>query len=610
MRSVLEILAEKLEAGLVVGGAYRLEHPVGEGGMGVVWAAREIASGRAVAVKFLREGHEDPKTRARFMREARASMAIAHPHVAKVETVRETETGVPFLVMELLEGESMRTLLTRRGALSSMEAARLLRPVVSAVAAAHAQRIVHRDLKPENVFLVKGEHVRVLDFGIAKQLRKDDLDGKTASMSLTSTGAMIGTPAYMAPEQIFGEEIDGRADVWALGIILYECISGVRPTEADGIGPMIKRITVDPIAPLDRVRPGVPRSLAQISSRMLARDRRIRPSLAEIDQVLAQVAAAPDAGASTLDAPPRTLRMPQTGPSAFAPTESAPAPARSEERSQRGLVAGLVAGMSVLVLGAVAGGAYGIKRLTTPKPPSIVVPAISFSVPSLSGSGVPTATAGTDAWRDAIKAIDEARDAHKQRDGAACVRWLDKHDALIAPDGDVTTNHTSSWADLRAECLMLAGRCNEGRALLRRRLERSRAGSPLETEIEEVVADYCEGTELSPREALLRAQRHLVDVAYGVGTPAVPAAQCEAWHADIRRLVTSVPSKGKGDNAINDVRADDGDRLATICYARANQCDRAFKLFRDRQKKNGIDEEFTKRLYADTIEKTPCSKPK
>jgi hypothetical protein len=423
-------------------------------------------------------------------------------------------------------------------------------------------------------------------------------------MSLTSTGAMIGTPAYMAPEQIFAEDLDARADVWALGIILYECLSGQRPTEADGIGPMIKRITVDPIAPLDRVRPDVPRILSHLVGRMLARDRTARPTLAEIDGALARVLSSPEA--ATLDAPPRTLRMPQTGPSAFAPTESAPAPARSEERSQR-RVAGAVAGVSLLLLGATAAGAYAVNRLMTPKPARVVVPALSFSVPPLSG---PVPTASTGAWRDALKAIDEARDAHKQRDGAACVRWLDKHDALIAPDKDVTTSHESSWADLRAECLMLAGRCNEGRALLRKQLERSRTGGPLESALEESVADNCEGTELSPREALLRAQRHLVDVGYGVGTPAVPAAQCEAWHADIKRLVPSVPSKGKGDDAINEVRGDDGDRLATICYARASQCDRAFELFRTRQKKNGVDEQFTKRMYADTIAKTPCAKPK
>ena len=167
---MLEIREETLEAGAVVGGLYRLERIVGEGGMGVVWAAREHATGRRVALKFLREGREaDLRNQERVLREARAAMAISHENVAKIEAVLETDAGVPFLVMELLEGESLRELLRRRHTLTTLECARILLPVVEAVLAAHASLIVHRDLKPENVFLGKDQRVRVLDFGIAKQ---------------------------------------------------------------------------------------------------------------------------------------------------------------------------------------------------------------------------------------------------------------------------------------------------------------------------------------------------------------------------------------------------------------------------------------------------------
>lgn len=316
---MLEVVADTLAAGLVIGGAYRLERVVGEGGMGVVWAAHEIRTGRAIALKFLREDDRDQKSRERFLREARAAMAIIHPNVARVEAVLETDVGVPFIVMELLEGESLRAMLRRRGPLAPQECARLLGKVVEAVAAAHARGIVHRDLKPENVFLVHGVDVRVLDFGIAKQLGHAD---STQQASLTSTGALMGTPVYMAPEQLFGEaDVDVRADVWALGVILYECLSGQRPTEGAGIGPIIKRITSGPLVPLEEARPGLPRSLTRIVGRMLLRHRADRPSLDEVSAVLAQL---PREGEG--DTPAPTQRIPNASTPTM--TDVAPAGAR------------------------------------------------------------------------------------------------------------------------------------------------------------------------------------------------------------------------------------------------------------------------------------------
>jgi eukaryotic-like serine/threonine-protein kinase len=195
---VLQILDETLETGAVIAGACRLSRILGEGGMGVVWAAHEMRTNRPVALKFLRAGREvDPKNQQRFLREARAAMGVVHPNIARVEAVLETDAGVPFMVMELLEGESLRSLLDRRGMLMPVECARLMVQVVDAVAAAHASGVVHRDLKPENVFIVNGSYVRVLDFGIAKMMVKD---GATVSAVLTSTGMLLGTPLYMAPE--------------------------------------------------------------------------------------------------------------------------------------------------------------------------------------------------------------------------------------------------------------------------------------------------------------------------------------------------------------------------------------------------------------------------
>src|SRR5688572_13649576 len=159
--------SEKLESGRLIDGRYRLDRLLGEGGMGVVWAAHDADANELVALKFLRrERGDDPRNRERFVREANAAMAVDHPNIARVHAVRERPDGSPYLVMDLLEGESLRGVLRRRRVLSVAEAARLLVPAMAAIDAAHAKGIIHRDLKPENIFLAGGMDVRVLDFGI------------------------------------------------------------------------------------------------------------------------------------------------------------------------------------------------------------------------------------------------------------------------------------------------------------------------------------------------------------------------------------------------------------------------------------------------------------
>jgi serine/threonine protein kinase len=160
---------------------------------------------------------------------------------------------------------------------------RILSAAASAVEAAQAQGIVHRDLKPDNIFLVRGEPetVKVLDFGIAKTLAPGAAEHDATS--LTTTGTMIGTAYYMAPEQIFGDEdIDGRADVWALGVILYECLAGRRPTQASGVGQIIKLITTESLPALRDTQPNAPADLAALAARALARKREVRPTIAQM----------------------------------------------------------------------------------------------------------------------------------------------------------------------------------------------------------------------------------------------------------------------------------------------------------------------------------------
>jgi formylglycine-generating enzyme required for sulfatase activity len=259
--------------------------------MGEVWAATDVATQRAHALKFLRDRTgASPDSVRRFEREARAASAVRHPNVVAVHEVLALDDGTPVLVMDLLEGESLAQLLRREGPLSIETFARRMLPVVSALSAAHAVGIVHRDLKPENVFLARqpdGDvRVMVLDFGIAKLTSPE---GEAASTGvLTNTGTLLGTPSYMSPEQVLGErDIDHRADVWALGVIFYEALTGERPTHAETVGKVLRTILTGAIPPIRRAAPALPDDLAALVTRMLASARDDRPSdLREVADVL------------------------------------------------------------------------------------------------------------------------------------------------------------------------------------------------------------------------------------------------------------------------------------------------------------------------------------
>lgn len=269
--------------------------------MGVIWAATHLASGERVALKLLRPGAtEDASTRRRLLREARAAAAVDHPNVPCIHDVLELDNGTPFLVMDLLEGESLRDRLLREAQIPLPELARILLPVISAVGTAHALGIVHRDLKPDNIFLLTPEaaaplhdeaaRVRVLDFGIAKLTAAH---GETAWTSgRTGTGEMLGTPYYMSPEQILGEhDVDHRADIWSLGVILYECLTSVRPNEAESMGKVLKRILTGAMRPIGEIAPALPADVAAMVDRMLSPDRAQRPAdLREVGALLGRYA--------------------------------------------------------------------------------------------------------------------------------------------------------------------------------------------------------------------------------------------------------------------------------------------------------------------------------
>ena len=262
-------------------GRYRLDRMLGQGGMGVVWAATHTITRRGVAMKFLKgPAHARPEMRRRFLREARAAATVQHPSVVEVHDVFELDDETPVMVMDLLVGETLAQRIANQGPLSIHQTASILLPVVSAVGTAHSRGVVHRDLKPENIFLAENEEgkteVKVLDFGIAKLA---NLEGEAVTQSqLTGTGAMLGTPCYSAPEQLFGERlIDHRADVWALGVVFYECLSNQLPVYGENLGQILKMLTSGEILPLEKLVPDLPGDILSLVGRMLSRSLDSRP---------------------------------------------------------------------------------------------------------------------------------------------------------------------------------------------------------------------------------------------------------------------------------------------------------------------------------------------
>lgn len=279
-------MGARLEPSTLVGNAYRLDREIGRGGWSVVWAATHMTLQQPRAIKIL--SAPDEHKRVRFIREARAAAAIEHPNVLPVLDVFETGDTLA-LVLPLLHGETLYAKLAREDRLTLEETVRLLAPVVSAVARAHEKGIVHRDLKPSNIFLeqtTSGIVPRVLDFGVAKLHHDDDELGL-----VTRTGVRLGTDGYMAPEQQLGvRDVDGRADVWALGAVLYECLAGFRPVEPGSINEQMynafKRRCAIAIQPLGTLAIGLPDDVGALVMGMLAIDREERPELMRVHEVL------------------------------------------------------------------------------------------------------------------------------------------------------------------------------------------------------------------------------------------------------------------------------------------------------------------------------------
>jgi serine/threonine protein kinase len=270
--------------GSILGDSYEIVRRIGEGGMGRVYEARHVRLGRRFAVKLMHQMFaSDRDALARFRREAMAAAAIVSPFVAQVVDINATRDGQPYLVYELLEGEDLGSLLEREGTLPIGRAARLARQLTQGLRTAHEAGVVHRDLKPENVMIIRGsdgsEQVKVLDFGIAKVAQDE---------KLTRTGAVLGTPAYMAPEQARGgSEIDQRCDVYALGAILYRALTGRAAFSGEDAGRTLTSVIWDEPQRPKTLRRDLPDGLELVIQRAMAKDPDARfASMAELDVAL------------------------------------------------------------------------------------------------------------------------------------------------------------------------------------------------------------------------------------------------------------------------------------------------------------------------------------
>jgi serine/threonine-protein kinase len=257
--------------GRTVGGRFSITALLGEGAMGVVFRGAEAGRSEGVAIKILHPDIAvDPSARARFLREAEMAAQIDHPNAVRV-LAHGVEDGLHYLVMELVEGRELFEVLARAGRLPAARAAAIALQICDAVATAHDHGIIHRDLKPENVMLVGdpagpgGERVKLLDFGIAKQLRGDG-DGQ-----ITLAGTIMGTPAYMSPEQCEGGVVDARSDVYACGAVLYHLVTGRSPFEDESpLRMLCRHVTEEPVPPCLLV-PDLDRGLSTIILKALAK---------------------------------------------------------------------------------------------------------------------------------------------------------------------------------------------------------------------------------------------------------------------------------------------------------------------------------------------------
>ena len=385
-------------------GPYRVLGRLGSGGMGVVFRAEDPQLRRHVALKVMLPHFAAKATaKARFLREARAQAAIEHDHVAAIFQVGE-DRGVPFIAMPLLKGQSLADALRTNPRLPMAESLRIAREMADGLAAAHELGLVHRDIKPANVWL-EGDRrrVKILDFGLARAV-DDERDGQTTG-PLTQTGAVIGTPAYMSPEQARGEPLDTRSDLFSLGIVIYQMLGGQAPFRAASATGVLIAIASETPTRLTDLNPAVPAGVAELVEQLLAKDRTRRPQKAVdvisiLDREIARlpVAGLPDPQVCDATERPNTTRA-----------TTAMASVNEHRRSSRRRIVALVALIAILVVIVVAIATQVFRNTSDEDPASPQTPSPSASIKvgvlrSLNGPGAVSESLIADA---ALLAIDE-----------------------------------------------------------------------------------------------------------------------------------------------------------------------------------------------------------
>ena len=384
-------------AGTVIGGKYRVERTLGVGGMGVVVAATHVQLGSEVALKLL---HPDmarhPKIVERFVREAQAVARLHSDHLCRVSDVGTLADGVPFIVMELLHGQDLASMVRTTGAMPASTVAEYVLQAAQGLAEAHANGLVHRDLKPGNLFVVRRPSgrplVKVLDFGIAKST------GANPDFSVTQTTSMMGSPGYMSPEQArSSKDVDARADIWALGVVMYELITGRAPFLGESITELALKVVTEPHPPLPA---GLPRAFVEIVDRCLEKEPARRfPDVAALAHALAPFVAGGQEAAvgvartlhgAGVDLPTGQLVIgtPTTLRSASGIAEAAP------RRSRAGaIVAGAVAG--AVIIGGALIALSGDRERAAPAAAPVAVPAaapVAAPVPAPAPAPAPAPT--------------------------------------------------------------------------------------------------------------------------------------------------------------------------------------------------------------------------
>ncbi|MEW2084804.1 protein kinase [Streptomyces sp. NPDC005283] len=377
--------------GVLVAERYLLDEPLGRGAMGEVWRATDQALGRPVAVKLLRADEADAAASERFRMEAQTAARLNHPHVVSMYDFG-CHDGRFYLVMELVDGWSLAQDLSAHGLLDPQEAARIGAQMAAGLSVAHLQGVIHRDIKPGNIMLTSDRIVKITDFGIARFT--DD-----ASHTLTATGKILGTGPYLAPERAAGQPAVAASDVYALGCVLYELLTGRPPFLGENTPAVVQQhVNAAPVPP-DQLRPEIPRSLADHLLLLLAKDPAQRPTAEQAAGWLAAVEGQSDQAPPTRTAPQAVRAVP-------------PAPARPLRSSSKAAIgaAGLVAFAVAAVIGASV--ISGDGDPSSPSPGS-TVPSTPTPTSEVPLSGAPSATPSPDL---SSSAFDDGKDEEEKEE--------------------------------------------------------------------------------------------------------------------------------------------------------------------------------------------------